>query len=86
MITRSLENRIFTITADRVGTENRITGQTLRFMGQSQVVDPDGKVLYRASEEEEDMKIVEIDISKARSKTINLRNDIFKDRREDLYR
>lgn len=86
MITRSLENRVFTITADRVGTENRIAGQTLRFMGQSQVVDPDGQVLYRASEEKEDMKIVEIDISKARSKTINLRNDIFKDRREDLYR
>ena len=86
MVTRSLENRVFTITADRVGTENRIAGQTLRFMGQSQVVDPDGQVLYRAPEEEEDMKIVEIDISKARSKTINLRNDIFKDRREDLYR
>lgn len=86
MITRSLENRVYTITADRVGTENRIPGQSLRFIGQSQAVDPDGQLLYRASEEDEDMKIVEIDTAKARNKSINARNDLIKDRREDLYR
>jgi predicted amidohydrolase len=86
MITRCLENRVFAITADRVGTEERISGQPLKFIGQSQVVDPDGKILYRASEDKEELKIVDIDISKARDKSLNSRNDIFKDRREDLYR
>ncbi|MGV7220717.1 MAG: nitrilase-related carbon-nitrogen hydrolase [Nitrospinales bacterium] len=86
MITRCLENRVFAITADRVGKEERISGQELTFIGQSQVVDPDGNILYRASVDKEELKIVDIDISKARDKTLNPRNDIFKDRREDLYR
>jgi predicted amidohydrolase len=86
MITRCLENRVFAITADRVGMEERIPGQPLKFIGQSQVVDPDGKILYRASEDKEELKIVDIDIAKARDKNLNTRNDILKDRREDLYR
>jgi len=48
MITRFLENCVFIVTADRVGVEERISGQPLKFMGQSQVVDPSGEVLYRA--------------------------------------
>jgi predicted amidohydrolase len=86
MITRCLENRVFAITADRIGNEERVPGQPLKFIGQSQVVDPDGNVLYRASTDKEELKILEIDISKARDKNLNSRNDIFKDRREDLYR
>ena len=86
MITRCLENRVFIVTADRVGNEERVPGQPLHFIGQSQVVDPDGQVLYRASTDAEELKIVDIDISKARDKCLNQRNDIIKDRREDLYR
>jgi len=86
MITRCLENRIFMVTADRVGTEERISGNPLHFIGQSQVVDPDGNILYRASEKNEEMQIVDIDIEKARNKSINTRNDLFIDRRDDLYR
>ncbi len=41
MITRCLENRVFAITANRVGSENR-TGQQLDFIGLSQVVGPGG--------------------------------------------
>ena len=86
MITRCLENRVYAVTADRVGTEQRVAGERLKFIGQSQVVDPDGNVLYRASEDGEEMKVVAIDIDLARNKSINPRNDLFKDRREDLYR
>jgi predicted amidohydrolase len=86
MITRCLENRVFAITADRVGNEERVAGQPLKFMGQSQVVDPNGEILYRASIDGEEMQIVEIDIAIARDKRINPRNDLFKDRRDDLYR
>lgn len=86
MVTRCLENRVFAITADRVGTEHRVPGEPLKFIGQSQVVDPDGRILYRASEVGEEMKVVEIDIDLARNKNINPRNHVFNDRREDLYR
>jgi len=86
IITRCLENRVFMVTADRVGTEERIQGHPLHFIGQSQVVDPDGNILYRASEENEEIKTVEIDIEKARNKSINNSNDLFIDRRNDLYR
>ena len=85
MITRCLENRVYAITANRVGNENRVPDEILHFIGQSQVVDPDGNILIRASEVEEEVQIVEIDLGKAREKFINSKNDIFKDRRPDLY-
>ncbi len=86
MITRCLENRVFAITVDRVGDEERISGEKLAFIGQSQVVDPDGNILVRASETEEEVHIVDIDLDKARDKYLNSQNEIFKDRRPDLYR
>lgn len=86
MITRCLENRVYAVTSDRVGSEKRVAGEPLKFIGQSQVVDPDGNVLIRASEDEEEAHVVEINLAKARNKQINARNDLFADRREDLYR
>lgn len=86
MITRCLENRVYAVTSDRVGTEKRVAGEPLKFIGQSQVVDPDGTVLVRASGDREEAQVVEIDLEKARNKQINGRNDLFADRREDLYR
>ncbi|OGW16339.1 MAG: acyltransferase, partial [Nitrospinae bacterium RIFCSPLOWO2_12_FULL_47_7] len=84
MITRCLENRVFAITSDRVGREER--GHPLAFIGQSQVVNPDGQVLCRASIDKEEVGIIEIDISQARNKKINEENDLFSGRRSDLYR
>ena len=86
MITRCLENRVYAVTSDRVGTEKRAPGEALKFIGQSQVVDPDGTVLVRASEDREEAHVVAINLEKARNKRINGRNDLFADRREDLYR
>ncbi|MDH3256732.1 MAG: acyltransferase [Nitrospinota bacterium] len=86
MITRCLENRVYAVTANRVGSEKRVPGNALKFIGQSQVVDPDGTVLVRASEDREEAHVVAIDLEKARNKRINGRNDLFADRREDLYR
>ena len=86
MITRCLENRIFAVTADRVGIENRLDGEPLSFMGQSQVVDPNGNILVRASMTDEEVHVVQLDLSLARDKSLNSRNHIFKDRRTNLYR
>jgi 5-aminopentanamidase len=86
IITRCLENRIFIVTANRVGIEERIPSSSLNFIGQSQVVDPDGHVLYRASEKDEEIKIVDVNIKKSRDKSISSGDDLFLDRRPDLYR
>lgn len=85
MITRSLENRVFTITANRVGTEERVSGKSLKFIGTSQVTSPDGEVLFRAGSKREEARAVEIDPARARKKLITPLNDIFKDRRKDLF-
>jgi predicted amidohydrolase len=85
MITRCLENRVYAVTADRVGIEERIPGERLRFMGQSQITAPDGRILIRASEDAEEFHIVTLDPATARDKKINRRNDLFADRRTDLY-
>jgi predicted amidohydrolase len=68
-----------------VGIENRLDDEPLNFMGQSQVVDPNGNVLVRASMTDEAVNVVELDLSLARNKFLNSYNHIFKDRRTDLY-
>ncbi len=85
MITRSIENRVYSIVANRVGTEERIKGVRLDFIGQSEVVSPDGAVLWRAGGRKEVSKVVEIDPRLARNKSITPMNNLFKDRREDLF-
>lgn len=81
MKTRSLENRVFTITADRVGQE-----RGLRYMGQSQITDLRGNILYRAGKANEEIFSVEISPREARRKQINPFNHLLKDRRPLYYR
>ena len=45
-----------------------------------------GEVLYQASEDKEEVKIVDINISLARDKKITPMNDIIKDRRTSEYK
>ncbi len=85
MITRSIENRVFSITADRIGAEERIKGKALRFIGSSQIVSPAGKVLYRAGDKKEESKAVEIEPKEARDKNITPLNNLIRDRRKDLF-
>jgi predicted amidohydrolase len=85
MKTRCLENRVFAITADRVGFEERGGRERLTFIGSSQIVSPQGEVLVRASTDREEVHVVTIDPKDARKKTINRYNHLFTDRRPDLY-
>jgi predicted amidohydrolase len=85
MITRCLENRVFAITADRVGSEERGDKERLTYIGSSQIVSPQGEVLVRASTDREEVRVVVIDPKEARRKTINRYNHLFADRRADLY-
>jgi predicted amidohydrolase len=84
MITRSLENRVFTITASRTGRES-VGGVTLAFTGRSQIVSPRGERLAAAGPDEDCVLTAEIDPALARDKRVTARNDLFGDRRSDLY-
>lgn len=84
MITRALENRVFVVVANRVGTERR-RGQSFRFTGESEIVSPRGAVLVKTPGQEEAAATVEIDPAQARDKNVTPLNDLFKDRRVELY-
>ncbi len=81
MITRVIENRVFIITANRTGEERGV-----RFTGASQVVRPGGERLIQVGGEVEGLWTVECDPTEAKDKKVTERNDIFADRREDLYK
>lgn len=85
MITRAVENRIFIITANRIGKDQR-GDKTARFTGLSQIVDPEGTVLCKAKADEPMVGVVEIDTSRADNKNVTEQNNIFQDRRPDLYK
>lgn len=85
MRTRSLENRVFSVTANRIGLEKR-GNISLTFTGKSQIVTPKGEVLAQASERSESLKVVEVDINEANDKHVTPNNDLFKDRKPALYK
>ena len=84
MTTRCLENRVFAVTANRIGTEKRPHGE-LTFTGRSQVTAPDGSILHRARPDEEVLYVTDIDIEKARDKNLTEKNHLFKNRRPEFY-
>jgi predicted amidohydrolase len=84
MVTRCIENRIFAITANRIGTEER-AGQSLTFTGMSEIVAPNGEVLVRATTDREEVLVAEIDPLAARDKMATPTNDVLGDRRPELY-
>jgi len=84
MRVRSIENRVFTVTANRVGLERR-GEEVLRFTGRSQVVDPTGRIVLMSGAREVVARSVDVDLSLARDKRITRFNDVFKDRRPEHY-
>ncbi|MGQ0695806.1 MAG: nitrilase-related carbon-nitrogen hydrolase [Nitrospiraceae bacterium] len=86
MPVRCLENRIFAVTCNRIGSEARGGKERLTYIGQSEVVTPKGLIQYRASRDREDLAIVDIDPTEARNKSLNRYNNLFRDRRSSLYK
>jgi predicted amidohydrolase len=84
MFTRALENRVFTITANRIGSDVR-EYKELFFTGESVIVSPKGEYLCRGSIDKEEICIVEIDPDFALNKNLNDRNNIFTDRKKEFY-
>jgi 5-aminopentanamidase len=83
-VARAAENRIYLLTANRVGKERR--GE---FCGWSQIVDPYGTRLAEADEREEKLLVGEVDVEKARDKDYVIPGEyelyLFGHRRPELY-
>ena len=77
---RALENRVYTITANRIGEE-----RGLKFIGKSVIASPKAEVLAMGSEDGEEVGVVEVNLELARDKRLNELNEVFKDRRPQYY-
>jgi predicted amidohydrolase len=82
---RALENRLFLLTANRVGRE-----RSAEFCGWSQIVDPMGQRLAEADGDTETLLVAEVDLEQARRKDIvptpgEYEMHLFDDRRPELY-
>lgn len=84
MYARALENHVFTITANRIGTDT-IGKDSVSFTGGSVILNPKGDYLSRASADKEEINIVEINPDDAKNKFINDKNNLFDERREMFY-
>lgn len=84
MPVRARENHVFTITANRHGEEEK-EGETLTFIGMSEVCDPEGSILQRADRASDEVGVVEFDPHDARDRRLNEYNDVLADRRPETY-
>ncbi len=79
MPSRSIENRVFCITANRIGKE-----RGLEFTGQSVLTNPKGEYLLKVDKSKK-LKFHEINPEDSDNKYVTDRNNIFKDRRLKFY-
>ncbi|TYB30669.1 MAG: acyltransferase [Candidatus Mcinerneyibacterium aminivorans] len=79
MPARSIENRVFCITANRIGKE-----RGLEFTGKSVITNPKGEYLSKAKKEKV-TDFVNINPKEADDKNVTEKNNIFDDRRPDYY-
>ena len=82
---RSMENHLYFVAANRVGTENGF-----RFCGRSSICGPDGTVLAKSTDDSETLLIADVDLNVARNKRIERTPgahviDRFKDRQPNFY-
>ena len=76
--TAAFQNGYFGALCNRVGEEDR-----LHFAGESFVADPDGRILVRGKTGEEDLVVVDLDLSACERSSA--RRLFFRDRRPELY-
>jgi predicted amidohydrolase len=84
MIGRAFENRVFVVTANRTGADDRPAGR-VRFTGRSQIVDPDGHLLARAGVAETCARGADCDLAAARDKALTGITHLFTSRRPEYY-
>lgn len=80
MRTRCIENRVFAVTADRIGREREF-----KYIGRSEIVDTKGRILYCASSNREEVVVREVDLREAANKRMTAMNDVILDRKPKAY-
>ena len=84
MPVRAFENKVYLAVANRTGAEHN-AGEDVAFNGQSAIYGYNGSVLADAPTEGDAIVIAELHPEQTRDKAFNSINDIFKDRRENMY-
>jgi predicted amidohydrolase len=84
MVTRSLENAVFSLTANRYGPEE-LGEKKLLFTGGSQLLDTRGQRLLQAPTGGDCVDVGDIDPSAADDKLMTEKNHLFLDRRPEMY-
>ncbi|MDC1068821.1 carbon-nitrogen hydrolase [Candidatus Kapabacteria bacterium] len=84
MQARALENSVYVAVANRIGEESK-SFEVLKFNGESTIIDPNGLPLVSAGGNNEISIVASIDPDLTRDKSFNEFNDIFEDRRPELY-
>lgn len=77
LISRAIENQMFVVACNRVGTEGKTT-----FFGHSMVIDPWGEVVGELQEEE---GLLSVEIDPLQVEEIRKKIPVFADRRPELY-
>jgi len=85
MQTRCLENRVFAVTANRTGREQR-GNNDFNFTGGSQITAVNGSIISTAPTDIPHVDVIELDPSTADNKMINSFNDLLNDRRTEFYK
>ncbi len=86
MMVRAFENRVFVITANRVGIENRSKEDNFHFTGKSQIISPTMEKLASAKANESIAKVARLNLDLSRNKKVTSMNDVFEDRRLEFYK
>jgi predicted amidohydrolase len=81
---RAIENKVYVAVANRVGEET-LGDESLLFRGESAIYDYHGERLAMASFGNEEIISAEITPAETRNKGFNSVNDIFNDRRPEMY-
>jgi predicted amidohydrolase len=79
---RAIENQLFLVATNRVGTEDLEGGGEVTFFGSSVIIDPWGETVVEGSDEEE-LLTATIDLARVEEVRSSMR--VFADRRPDLY-
>ncbi|MGI0090197.1 MAG: nitrilase-related carbon-nitrogen hydrolase [Nitrososphaerales archaeon] len=85
MAVRAFENRVFVITANRVGIEMRSAKADFKFTGKSQIISPLMERLAYANSAQVVAKGAGMDLKLARNKHVTSMNNLIRDRRPEFY-
>jgi predicted amidohydrolase len=84
MPVRALENKVFLAVANRTGSEEN-GGETVSFNGLSAIYGTNGEILAETCATATSVIIAEFNPAEARTKSFNAINDVFADRRPEMY-